>query len=79
MDTLFKVVYMPEPNDQWEVHFDNERVGYKAWDQRVALSYAKAAAKKKRPSTILIHDKAGNAKKQIEYPLTGSAVEKAID
>ncbi len=78
MSKVFKVVYMTEPIEQWEVHFDAERVGYKAWNRQVALSYAKAMAKKSRPSTILIHDKDGTAEKQIEYPPEGSAVEKKL-
>lgn len=75
----FKVVYAAEPDNQWEVHYGGQRVGYKAWDQRVALSYAKDVAKKNRPSTILIHDREGNLKKQIDYPEKGSAVEKKVD
>lgn len=70
---------MPPPDDQWEVHFDDKRVGYKAWDQRVALSYAKAEAKKNKPSTIIVHDRSGKPAKQIEYPVKGNLVEKIID
>ena len=75
----FNVVYAPAPDDRWEVQYSGQRVGYKAWDQRVALSYAKDMAKKNRPSTIVVHDRDGNAKKQITYPEKGSAVEKKLD
>lgn len=75
----FKVQYAPAPDDRWEVQYGGQRVGYKAWDQRVALSYAKDVAKKNRPSTILVHDKKGTPKKRIDYPEEGSAVEKKLD
>jgi hypothetical protein len=68
----YKVLY----DDKWEVHSDDgQKVGYEAWDQRVALSYAKDTAKKNRPSKIVVHDKTGQATKEIEYPPKGSAVE----
>lgn len=79
MPTEFNVVYAPEPADQWEVHYGDQKIGYKAWDQRVAVSYAKDMAKKNRPSTILVHDRAGNLRKQIDYGETGGPVEKKVD
>jgi hypothetical protein len=79
MPTEFKVLYSSAPKEQWEVHYDDKRVGYPAWDQRVAISYAKDMAKKNRPSTILVHDKSGAPKKQIDYAETGGPQEKKID
>ena len=79
MSTEFKVVYVPAPDDRWEVHYGDQKVGYQAWDKRVALSYAKDMAKKNRPCTITIHDRKGNAEKQIAYPEKGSAVETTIE
>jgi Uncharacterized protein conserved in bacteria (DUF2188) len=79
MPTEFKVLYLPEPVDQWQVHFNDQKVGYKAWDQRVAISFAKDMAKKNRPSTIIVHDRAGQAKKQIDYGEKGGPVEKKLD
>lgn len=78
MPTEFKVIYTPE-RDQWEVHYGDQKVGYKAWDQRVALSYAKAMAKKDKPSTILVHDQKGKAKRRITYPEKGKFIEEKID
>lgn len=74
----YKVVYAME-SSQWEVHWEDQKIGYKPWDQRVALSYAKDVAKKNRPSTILVYDREGKAKKQIDYPEKGKAVEKNLD
>lgn len=79
MPTEFKVLYMPSPDDRWEVHFDDQRVGYKAWDQRVALSFAKDRAKKNRPSTIVVHDRNGKPQKRITYPEKGNLIEEMID
>jgi hypothetical protein len=77
--TEFKVLYAPAPGDQWEVHYLGKKVGYKAWDQRVALSFAKDLAKKNRPSAILVHDRDGKPKKRIDYGEKGGPVEKKID
>jgi hypothetical protein len=74
----FKVLYSPAPDDQWEVHYLDKRVGYKAWDQRVAISFAKDMAKKNRPSTILVQDRDGSQKKRIDYGETGGPVEKMV-
>ena len=79
MTKEFKVLYSSAPREQWEVHYDNKKVGYPAWDQRVALSYAKDMAKKNRPSTILVHDRKGNPQKQIDYGESGGPQEKKID
>ena len=79
MVTEFKVLYAPAPDDQWEVHYLGKKVGYKAWDQRVAVSFAKDVAKKNRPSTIVVNDRDGKQKKQIDYGEAGGPVEKKID
>ena len=79
MPTEFKVLYSSEPKEQWEVHYDDKRVGYPAWDQHVAVSFAKDMAKKNRPSTILVHNKDGSPNKQIDYNETGGPQEKKID
>jgi hypothetical protein len=64
----FHVVYVEAPYPRWEVRWGTRRMGYKAWDKRVALSAAREMAKSNRPSKVVIHDrKTGAAQTEVEY------------
>jgi len=65
--TEYHVIYTTEPDEQWEVHYKDQRMGYKAWDKRVAISAAKALAKNDRPSKVVIHDRTGPVQAEIPY------------
>jgi hypothetical protein len=55
--TEYHVVYVEDPEPRWEVQFGKRRMGYRAWDKRVATSAAQEMAKKNRPSKVIIHDR----------------------
>ena len=64
----YHVVYVEEPYPRWEVQWGKRRMGYKAWDKRVALSAAKEMAKASRPSRVVIHDrKTGAAQTELLF------------
>lgn len=55
--TEYHVVYVEDPEPRWEVRYGGKRMGYQAWDKRVATSAAKEMAKADRPSKVVIHDR----------------------
>jgi|ERR687884_545597 hypothetical protein len=57
--TEYHVVYVEDPYPRWEVQYGKRRMGYQAWDKRVATSAAKELAKADRPSKVIIHDGQG--------------------
>jgi Uncharacterized protein conserved in bacteria (DUF2188) len=63
----YHVVRVQEPYPRWEVQYGGKRVGYKAWDQRVATSAAKELARKNKPSKVVIHDEQGQVQSEIVY------------
>lgn len=63
----YHVVYTAGTNDQWEVHYGDQKMGYQAWDKRVATSAAKSLAKSNRPSKVVIHDRKGPVQSEIPY------------
>jgi hypothetical protein len=65
--TEYHVVYS-QKNNQWQVEYDGQTLGYPAWDKRVATSAAKQMATKKRPSKVVVHDRKGPAQSEIPYP-----------
>lgn len=65
--TEYHVVRVDEPYERWEVRWGKRRMGYEAWDKRVATSAAKEMAKGDRPSKVVIHSRAGEVEKEIPY------------
>lgn len=65
----FHVVFATAPASRWEVHYGTKRLGYQAWDKRVALSAAKDLAKQHRPSKVVIHNRQGIAESELIYEL----------
>jgi hypothetical protein len=57
--TEYHVVFTDKPDELWEVHYGDQRMGYKAWDKRVAISAAKSLDKGNRPGKVVIHDRKG--------------------
>jgi hypothetical protein len=63
----YYVLYQPD-RKRWEVHYADMEIGHKAWDKRVATSFAKAEAKKHRPSVVLICKKGtSEVQQRIEF------------
>lgn len=66
--TEYHVVYVDKPYPRWEVQWGRRRMGYKAWDKRVATSAAREMAKSDRPSKVIIHDrKTGAAQSETSF------------
>jgi hypothetical protein len=65
--TEYHVVYTTKPDERWEVHYGDQRMGYQAWDKRVAVSAAKSLAKNDRPSKVVIHARQGPVESEIPY------------
>ncbi|MBD0372787.1 MAG: DUF2188 domain-containing protein [Pyrinomonadaceae bacterium] len=66
--TEYHVLYVEDPEPRWEVQFRKRRMGYPAWNKRVALSTAKEMAKENRPSKVITHDrKSGNVESEIVF------------
>lgn len=66
--TEYHVVHVERPDPRWEVRWGKRRLGYKAWDQRVAVSAATEMAKSNRPSKIIIHDRrTGEAQSELRF------------
>ena len=66
--TEYHVVHVDSPYPRWEVRWEARRMGYQAWDKRVATSAAREIAKNNRPSKVIIHDrKTGAAQTEIIY------------
>lgn len=67
--TEFHVAFVTAPDQRWEVQYGKKRLGYPAWDKRVALSAAKDLAKQHRPSKVVIHNRQGTIESEIIYEL----------
>ena len=65
--TEYHVVYTTEPDERWEVHYGDQKMGYQAWDKRVAISAAKEMATVNRPSKVVVHDREGAVQSEIPY------------
>jgi hypothetical protein len=65
--TEYHVVRVTKPYERWEVRWRGRRMGYQAWDKRVATSAAKEMAKQDRPSKVVIHSRRGEVEKEIPY------------
>lgn len=70
--TEYHVVYVEKPYPRWEVQWGQRRMGYKAWDKRVALSAANEMAKSDRPSKVIVHDRK-TGKPQAEFTYDNSS------
>jgi hypothetical protein len=64
--TEYHVVYSSEKR-QWQVEYNEQTLGYPAWDKRVATSAAKELATKNRPSKVVVHDRKGPVQSEIPY------------
>jgi hypothetical protein len=77
--TEYHVLYVEKPYPRWEVQFGGRRMGYKAWDKRVATSAAREMAKANRPSKVIIHDrKTGAAESEVAYASSAPKRSKGI-
>jgi len=77
--TEYHVVYVEDPHPRWEVQYGKRRMGYQAWDKRVATSAAKELAKADRPSKIIIHDRAtGKAQTELIFEASASKRSKGV-
>ena len=66
--TEYHVIYVDKPYPRWEVQYEQKRLGYQAWNKRVATSAAKELAKANRPSKVIIHDrKTGAAQSELVF------------
>jgi hypothetical protein len=66
--TEYHVVYVEDPQPRWEVQYGKKRMGYQAWDKRVATSAAKELAKANRPSKVIIHERGtGKAETELSF------------
>jgi hypothetical protein len=65
--TEYHVVRVEKPYERWEVQWGKRRMGYQAWNKRVAISAAKEMAKQDRPSKVVIHARTGQVEKEIPY------------
>ncbi|MCA1634491.1 MAG: hypothetical protein LC802_12560 [Acidobacteria bacterium] len=77
--TEYHVVYVDTPAPRWEVRWGKRRMGYQAWDKRVALSAATEMAKADRPSKVVIHGrKTGEAEKEIDFDASAPKRSKGV-
>jgi hypothetical protein len=66
--TEYHVVYVEDPEPRWEVQYGKRRIGYQAWDKRVATSAAQEMAKANRPSKVIIHSRTtGKAETELAF------------
>lgn len=82
--TEYHVVYVEDPEPRWEVRWEKRRMGYQAWDKRVATSAAQEMAKKNRPSKVIIHDrKTGKPESEVSFgadaPKRSKGVSRKLD
>lgn len=63
----YHVVYVLKPYPRWEVQYGKRRMGYQAWDKRVAISAATKLAKAKPPSKVIIHHRSGPVQKELTF------------
>jgi hypothetical protein len=77
--TEYHVVYVEDPEPRWEVQYGGKRMGYQAWDKRVATSAAKELAKADRPSKVIIHDRAtGKAETELTFDASSPKRSKGV-
>ena len=77
--TEYHVVYVEAPHPRWEVQYGKKRMGYQAWDKRVATSAAKELAKADRPSKVIIHDRTtGKAQTELVFEATAPKHSKGV-
>jgi len=77
--TEYHVVYVEKPEPRWEVQWGKRRMGYQAWDKRVALSAATEMAKADRPSKVIIHSrKIGEVEKEIDFDASAPKRSKGV-
>jgi hypothetical protein len=82
--TEYHVQYVEKPYPRWEVQFGGRRMGYQAWDKRIATSAAREMAKSNRPSKVIIHDrKTGVPESEVTYdsaaPKRSKGVKRKLD
>lgn len=65
--TEYHVVYALKPYPRWEVQYGTRRMGYRAWNKRVATCAAKEMAKGNKPSKVVIHNRDGAVQSEILY------------
>jgi hypothetical protein len=76
----YHVVYVEKPQPRWEVQWGTRRMGYQAWDKRVALSAAQEMAKSDRPSKVIIHNrKTGNPEKELTFDASAPKRSKGVE
>lgn len=77
--TEYHVVYVEDPETRWEVQYGKKRMGYQAWDKRVATSAAKELAKANRPSKVIIHNRAtGKAETELIFEASAPKRSKGV-
>jgi hypothetical protein len=77
--TEYHVVYVETPEPRWEVRWGKRRMGYQAWDKRVALSAATEMAKADRPSKVVVHSrKTGEVEKEIDFDASAPKRSKGV-
>lgn len=77
--TEYHVVYVEDPEPRWEVQYGKRRMGYQAWDKRVATSAAKELAKANRPSKVIIHSRTtGKAETELLFEASAPKRSKGI-
>ncbi len=77
--TEYHVVYVEDPSPRWEVQYGKKRMGYQAWDKRVALSAAKELAKANRPSKVIVHERGtGKAETELVFEAAASKRSKGV-
>ncbi len=77
--TEYHVTYVEDPEPRWEVRYGKKRMGYQAWDKRVATSAAQEMAKKSRPSKVIIHDrKTGEPESEMSFDVSAPKQSKGV-
>jgi hypothetical protein len=67
--TNYRVVYTLTPYPRWDVRYQGKRMGYRAWNQRIAINAAKELARNNRPASVIIQDKQGKLRQKLTYPV----------
>ena len=77
--TEYHVIYVEAPEPRWEVQYGKKRMGYQAWDKRVATSAAQELAKANRPSKVIIHSRtSGKAETELAFEATAPKRSKGV-
>lgn len=77
--TEYHVVYVENPEPRWEVQYGKKRMGYQAWDKRVATSAATELAKANRPSKVIIHSRTtGKAETELAFEVAAPKRSKGV-